>query len=173
MPVPQGLRDPVSFDDLAMKAVRQQNWLEGTDPAPNRRGVRVRTRLKFLEGLRCRGRQDDVLGPQAHYSLGPLRMASRSSCEASGTQSRPLLPSAIIPWSPRKFTAAFKLCLVVECPQSPRLRGVGCGSQGRRPCAGRRARTRSSQVSGWRLVLQILAGEPSRLEPWHSLYACF
>src|SRR5437764_6243173 len=96
MPVPQGLRDPVSFDDLAMKAVRQQNWLEGTDPAPNRRGVRVRTRLKFLEGLRCRGRQDDVLGPQAHYSLGPLRMASRSSCEASGTQSRPLLPSAII-----------------------------------------------------------------------------
>src|SRR5881296_3663315 len=27
VPVLQGLRDPVSFHDLAMKAVRQENWL--------------------------------------------------------------------------------------------------------------------------------------------------
>src|SRR3989475_2369671 len=121
MPVLQGLRYPVSVHALAGKAVGQENRLEGPNPAHNGGRARVRTRLELLERLCCRGRQDDVLGPQAHYSLGSLRIASRSSGEASGTQIRPLLPSAIMPWSPRKFTAAFKLCLVVEWPQCPRV----------------------------------------------------
>src|SRR3989442_3422375 len=117
----QGPRNPVLLDDLAVKAIRKEDRFEGTNPARNGRRVWVRPRFEIFEGLGGGGRQDDVRGPQAHYSRGPLRIASRSSCGASGTQINPLLPSAIVPWSPRKLTAAFRLCSVVEWPQCPRV----------------------------------------------------
>ncbi len=57
----------------------------------------------------------------SHYSRGPLRMASRSCGEASGTQISPLLPSATIPWWPRKASAALRLGRVVEWPHLARV----------------------------------------------------
>src|SRR5881628_665812 len=48
-------------------------------------------------------------------------MISRSCGDASGTQIRPLLPSATFPMAPRNDRAALRLCRVVECPHFARI----------------------------------------------------
>src|SRR6058998_4405577 len=83
---PQRLRDAVLLHDFTVKTVRLEDRPEGANPAYNRRGGRGRTRFKRLQCLRCGAGQDNVPGPEAHYSLGPLWIASRSCGEASGTQ---------------------------------------------------------------------------------------
>src|SRR5438309_8421508 len=98
MYVLQRPRNPVLLDDLAVKAIRKEDRFEGTNPARNGRRVWVRPRFEMFEGLGGGGRQDDVRGPWARYSRGPLRIPSRSSSGASGGEINPLLPSAFVPW---------------------------------------------------------------------------
>jgi len=119
--VPQCPWDAVLLHDFSMETVREKDGTKGANAPRDRRIGRVSAPVETSETLRCGGRKNDVSGSKPHYSRGPLRIASRSSCEASGTQMSPLLPSAIIPWSPKKAIAAFRLCRVVEWPHRARV----------------------------------------------------
>lgn len=118
---PQTTRDPILLHDFAMKTVREQDRAEGADASGNRAEGWVRTPLKATEAFGCGTGQDDVSRAEPHYRRSPFRIASRSCGEASGTQTSPLLPSATIPSSPRKASAAFRLGRVVEWPQRARV----------------------------------------------------
>ncbi len=108
VPAPKRLRDSVLLHGFSVQAVCYQNRPERASPVRDGSSAGIGTRLQRHERLRRGWGQDHVFGTESHYSRGPFRIASRSSGEASGTQRRPLLPSATMPWPPRKSSATFK-----------------------------------------------------------------
>src|SRR2546427_7502708 len=118
--VPKDARDAILSHDLTVQAVGEEDGTEGSNSSCDRRGAAGRIPFEATQALGCGSREDDIPGTKPHYRRDPLRIASARSGEASGTQTSPLLPSATIPWSPRKASAALRLGRVVEWPQRAR-----------------------------------------------------
>src|SRR5256885_4131672 len=119
--VPEDTRDAILFHDLTVQAVGEEDGTEGSNSSCDRRGAAGRIPFEATQMLGCGRREDDIPGTKPHYRRDPLRIASARGGEASGTQTSPLLPSATIPWSPRKASAALRLGRVVEWPQRARV----------------------------------------------------
>ncbi len=114
----QLLRNRRFPDDLAVKAILEQNSPKTPDFPQDAYGFLIGAVFQGLDRRCGVAAKPNVLGRCPAQRRSPSRMASRIGPFACGTQIKPCFPSAMAPSAARKAIPAFKLCLVVECPQT-------------------------------------------------------
>jgi|GEM_PF-3527702 len=103
---------------FTVQTILEEDSLELSGPSCDASRTLVGSGLQRAERDGSLGGEFDVPRSGPSQRLGPLRIASRSDSDASGTQISPFDPSATAPSAARNRIAALRLGRDVECPQA-------------------------------------------------------